>query len=277
MKKTITFIIFIMFSTTSFAGVIGQGISQTKRVVKIASVGGKATTASSAKTIQHYSAKYGSDAAPFLRQTGDLGVKALEKTGVHAPSVIKLHKKYGDEAHWLISSDARLAHIAKHGEAAGEAMIKHPGVAEKMLNAMGAESITALNKLSSTGAQRFAMAEKSGVFTATNQSKNLLSVIETYGDKAMKFIWENKLPLTYVAVLTSFLHEPETYFSGAKQLVVEPLSQSIIEPITHSVPWGIIVSVLLFFMFLPWLVKRFYSAKRAVNEAREQEANPKSE
>lgn len=102
-----------------------------------------------------------------------------------------------------------------------------------------------------------AMAAEKGVFAATPRSPELLSVVRRYGDEAMDFIWKNKGALTVAAVLATFLKDPEAYFSGMKDLVVEPL----VAPIVRSVNWTWIVVALLAVVFLPVTLRTLTRAK----------------
>lgn len=172
-----------------------------------------ATTATKAIT------RHGDDAVPLLRNAGHAGFDALERAGNKAPEVIKLYAKRGDDALWVISEPKRLAIFIKHGDSAADALIKHPGLADDLIDRFGGDAATALKAITKPNAQRLAMVADDGLLTASAKSAELLPVIRQYGDEAMEFIWKNKGALAVTAVLGSFLVDPQAYISGAQKLV----------------------------------------------------------
>jgi len=197
-------------------------------------------------------AKYGDEVTPFLRNSGHTGFEALNKAGDKGLDLLKLYQKRGNEAIWLISDSKRLATFIKYGDSAANAIIKHPGIAESMIEQFGDNAIFALNNLSRQSAQRLSITASEGLFTATSKSKELLQVIGEYGDKAMEFIWKHKRALTVTAVLYKFLEDPSVFISGAKELIISP----IVEPIVKSVNWTPIISILLILIILPFIIGR---------------------
>ncbi len=205
-------------------------------------------------------AKYGDEAVPYLKASGHAGFDALEQAGVKAPDVIKLYVKRGNEAVWIISKPEKLAIFIKHGDGAAEALIKHPGIADVLIARHGDEAVGALNRISQQNAQRLGMSADEGLLSATQRSPELLGVIRKYGDPAMNFIWNNKGALTVGTLLAGFLVDPEAYFSGAKSLV-EPVAQSVVEPIVKGVNWTLILSAILVVAFLPFIVRSVQKAR----------------
>jgi hypothetical protein len=162
--------------------------------------------------------RHGDDAVPLLQKAGHAGFEALEQAGAKAPEVIKLYAKRGDEALWVISEPKRLAIFIKHGDSAADALIKHPGLADDLIERFGGEAAKTLTTISKPNAQRLAMLADDGLLSASARSTELLSVIRQYGDEAMEFIWKNKGALAGSAVLISFLNNPQAYISGAMVL-----------------------------------------------------------
>lgn len=202
-------------------------------------------------------ARHGDAVVPLLRNTGHVGFKALETAADKAPEVIKLYQRSGNEAVWIISEPKKLAIFIKHGDSAADALIKHPGIADSLIERFGGNAATALNGISRQSAQRLAMIADDGLLSASARSPELLPVIRQYGDHAMEFIWKNKGALTVAAVLGTFLADPPAYISGAKQLV---------DPIAKSINWILIFAGILVFVFLPFIARFFGKARRAIKE-----------
>ena len=209
-----------------------------------------------ARTIE----KHGDEALPLLRATGHAGFDALESAGKQAPDVVKLFARRGDEAVWVISQPKKLTIFLKHGDNAADALLKHPGIADDLIERFGGKALAPLQRLEKTGAQQMAMAAKEGLFEKTPRSAELLDVVAKYGDKAMEFIWKNKGALTVAASLAAFLHDPEPFIQGAKDLVVgvvTPIGTEIAKR-TNWTP--VIVAVITVIAFLVAL--RIWKRKR---------------
>lgn len=205
-------------------------------------------------------AKHGDETLPLLRNSGHAGFTALKEAGEKAPDVIKLYERRGDEAIWIISEPNKLAIFIKHGDSAADALLKHPGIADSLIGRYGDEAVGALNNVSRQNAQRLSMVADDGLLATTPRSKELLPVIQQYGDEAMDFIWKNKGPLTVAAVLGTFLSDPQAYVSGAKELVVSP----VVEPIARSTNWTLIIAGVLVVVFLPFISRSIIKARRVL-------------
>ena len=204
--------------------------------------------------------RYGEDALPLLRNSGHAGFTALEAAGEKATDVIRLYATKGDEAIWIISEPKKLAIFLKHGDSAADALLKHPGVSDTLIENYGISAVDALNEISRQNAQRLTMLTNDGLFNATPRSTELLHVIRTNGDDAMDFIWKNKGALAVVAVLGTFLADTNAYISGAKELVADPL----IEPIARGTNWTLIIAGILVVVFMPFIARSFIKARASI-------------
>ena len=205
-------------------------------------------------------ARYGDDVLPLVKATGHQGFAALEQAAVQAPDVIKLYARKGDEAVWLISEPKKLTIFLKHGDAAADALIKHPGLADDLIEQFGGGAAAALNNVSKQSAQRLGIVAEGGLLAANPRSSELLSVVSRYGDAAMDFIWKNKGALAVTAALGTFLADPQSYISGVKQLIVDP----VIAPIVGNTNWTLIIASVLAVVFLPFIARSFVRARAAV-------------
>lgn len=206
-----------------FSGVAAGAIRETTEMVmrkfgkEVAEEGAEAVS----KRVAEVGAKFGEEG---LEAIGKVGPRAFGKitveAGEHAPEVVKLTAKYGEGAVWIVSKPRGLAIFVKHGEEAAKAVMKHPGIAEEAVERLGVPAARALNAVGGAEARRLGMMIEDGAIKAGEQSAGLLGVVAKYGDKAMEFIWKNKGPLAVGATLAAFLHDPEPFIQGAKDLVV---------------------------------------------------------
>lgn len=261
-KFSIVVLFLAIFASSSLAGPAGTAIRETAEF--ILTKFGKGAAGQTVEEVTEATAKvvtqYGNDALPLLRKSGHSGFTALKEAGENAPDIIKLYARKGDEAIWIISEPKKLAIFIKHGDSAADALLKHPGIADSLVGRYGDEAVGALNSVSRQSAQRLSMVADDGLLTATPRSKELLTVIRKYGDEAMDFVWKNKGALTVAAVLGTFLADPQTYISGAKDLVVSP----IIEPIARGANWTLIITGFLIVVFLPFITRSIVKARKAM-------------
>ena len=217
----ITIFIFLTSIQASVAGPASSAVRETAEFIVSKFGRGAAgqsveeVTAATAKAI----ATHGDSALPLLRKTGHAGFTALDQAGDKAPDVIKLFSRRGDEAIWVISEPKKLAIFIKHGDSAADALLKHPGIADGLIGRYGDNAVGALNTVTRQSAQRLSMAADDGLLSATARSPELLTVVRKYGDEAMDFIWKNKGSLAVASVLATFLADPQSYISGAKELM----------------------------------------------------------
>lgn len=202
-------------------------------------------------------ATHGPETLGFLRASGHSGFVALKEAGDRAGDIVRLYVRKGDEAIWLISNPHKLAIYLKHGDLAADAMLKYPGIAENLIERFGDDAVRALNGISRQSAQRLNIIEREGLLTSTPQSADLLAVVSKHGDEAMEFIWRNKGGLTVATFLGTFIANPQTYISGAAELVIEP----IVSPIVRSTNWSLIISVFLIIFFLPLIARSIRNAR----------------
>lgn len=215
-------------------------------------------------------AKHGDECLPLLRRSGHAGFQALEQAGEQSPDVIKLFAKRGDEAVWIISQPKKLTIFLKHGDTAAEALLKHPGIADDLIEKYGINAGGALTRVSRTQAQHLSMMAADGTLDAMPQKAELLAVIRRYGDEAMDFVWKNKGSLAVASVLATFLSDPESYISGAKELIAEP----ILKPIAQNTNWTLIIVICLGVVFAPLIALLITKSAMSIRRAATQVAQP---
>lgn len=180
---------------------------------------------------------YGDDAAAALRKVGPPGVQAIERFG--APG-LKILSRFGDDGVRLLAveGESAVAALARYGDDAIELMVRHPGVGRDLLTRFGEQAIRArLSTESIVTLNRLA-----GDISRTGRTAEIFGVIEKFGDRACDFLWRNKGTIFAAALLTAFLHDPQPYLDGVKQLVVQPAAE-VARDAAGQTNWTLVVIV----------------------------------
>ncbi|MBI3856775.1 MAG: hypothetical protein HY293_13895 [Planctomycetes bacterium] len=198
---------------------------------------------------------YGEEAVTVLRKVGPPGLQAMERFG--APG-LRILARWGDDGMRLLAveGESAVAALARYGDEAVELMIRHPGVGRDLLAQFGGqalrtklttESVVTLNRLS-------------GEIQATGRSAEIFAVIEKFGDRACDFLWRNKGTIFLAAALTAFLHDPQPYLDGVKQLVVSPV-MDVARDASSRTNWTL-VAIVAVLLVSAWLGIRWGWASR---------------
>ncbi len=182
--------------------------------------------------------KYGDDVAGALKRVGPrVGLDAVERFGAGAAKFIG---EYGDEGARLLAIEGAAAPrvAAKYGAEGVELMAKHRGIAAPLIEQFGDDGVRALKNLSPDGAVTLKRLEES--IRASGKGREILGVIERFGNRACDFLWRNKGVIFGAAVLAAFLADPEPYLNGAKELVgatVAPVAREA----AKNADWTVII------------------------------------
>ncbi|HTU92891.1 MAG TPA: hypothetical protein VMF69_22615 [Gemmataceae bacterium] len=183
-----------------------------------------------ARRIEQAAVAHGDEVFKAVRLAGPRGLHLIEEAGVHSKQVARLLATHGEHGAVFVASRPRAMQLVlQHGDEAALAVVKSRGVAVPAIESLGKPAVRAFSAIGSPqNARRLAMmAADGGELASIGRTPELLAVVETYGDKAMTFIWEHKGALTVAATLVAFLAEPEPFIDGAKELtatVVKPLA-----------------------------------------------------
>jgi hypothetical protein len=218
-----------------------------------------------AARIEALAARHGEEVLVAVDKVGPAAIPVLEQAGGHAPLAAKLLAKYSEQGVALICRPRSLALVARFGDEAAQAMLKHPGIAEPLLEAYGRPAIKALQSLSGRQGRSLTRLWEQGGLRAIGRTDELLTVIGRYGDQALEFVWRHKGTLTVAAVLAAFLADPEPFITGAKDLgkvaleqvagaAVRPLAEGKRE-VARGVNWTFIVGGGTVLLAGWWLVK----------------------
>ena len=182
---------------------------------------------------------YGDEAAAVLRKAGLPGVQAIERFG--APGM-KILGRWGDDGLRLLAleGDSAVAAVTRYGDDAAEVMIRHPGIGRQLLQEFGEQAVRArLTTESVVTLNRLAPQIK-----GSGRASEILSLVEKSGDRVCDFLWRNKGTIFIASVLATFLHDPQPYLDGVKQLVVQPATGMAHEAVSRT-NWTAVVMVAL--------------------------------
>lgn len=207
-----------------------------------------------AARIEAAGTNYGEDAVnQAVRKVGPRAISLAEGAGENGPRVMELISRFGDGGVWVASQPERLSLFAKYGEPAAQAMIRHEGIAEPVIEAFGKPATDALVKIGPQSGRRLAMMTEEGELTRLGHTKELLGVVGKYGDSAMNFIWRNKGALAVGVAMTAFLADPKPFIEGAKDIgqiaaenIAKPLAKvpgAIASEAARKADWTLILII----------------------------------
>lgn len=184
--------------------------------------------------------KHGDEAFLAIRKAGPRGLKAVEEAGEHAPQVVRLLSREGDKALWVVENPRRLKLFAQYGDEAADAMLKHKGLAEPLVETFQEPAARAMKSLDGPHARELAALADSGELARIGRTPELLNTVATYGDRAMDFVWKNKGALAVTAVLAAFLANPQPFVDGTVDLgsiATEKLAQPVATEAARQADW----------------------------------------
>jgi hypothetical protein len=197
---------------------------------------GKEAVEAAAKTLDSHVAKHGDDALRAFRQVGTKSFDVAEKHGRQGLAMVARH---GDDAivH-VLSRPKALSLATKFGDDAAEVLVKHPGIAENVLEKAGAPAVKAMSALDGQNGRRLAMmAADGGSLSKIGRTDELMGVIAKHGNAAMAFIWKNKIELSVAAALTAFIADPEPFINGTRDLS-KIVTDSTLSPVAAGIAKG---------------------------------------
>jgi hypothetical protein len=140
-------------------------------------------------------------------------------------------------------------------------LIKHGVVAEKLIASAGSPAVGAMKQLTDQSVRRMAMLADEPSTAALAKNSDLLGVMGRYGDRAMDFVWRNKLTLAGGTALAAFVANPEPFLDGTRQLVentVESVATNVGKPIAQQLgdakqwTWRILAIAAMLILFWGW-------------------------
>jgi hypothetical protein len=192
-------------------------------------------------------AKHGDEiVAKAFRKVGPRAGRLVEEAGEHEGVALGLLARHGEAAIPLIGRSTALRTVARYGDNAAAAIIKHGTVGEQLVGQFAKEGAEALVKVTPRNGRRLAM------LAAEGQLKpELMQVISKFGNPACDFIWRNKGALAVGATLTAFVTSPGPFLDGTQKLaatVADATVKPIAVGVANNTNWtliGVMVTVIL--------------------------------
>lgn len=200
-------------------------------------------------------AKHGDElVARAFRRVGPRAGRLVEEAGDQGGIALGLLARHGEAAIPLIGRSTALRTVARYGDNAAAAIIKHGTVGEQLVGQFAQEGAEALIKVTPRNGRRLAM------LAAEGQLKpELMQVITKYGNPACDFIWRNKGALAVGATLTAFVTSPGPFLDGTQKLTAA-IADATVKPIAvgvaNSTNWtllGVMVAAILAVLGYPWI------------------------
>lgn len=206
-------------------------------------------------------AKYGDDVVVgAFKKVGPRAGTIASEAGEHGGVALRVLSQHGDEAIGLAVSKTSLRTVARYGDDAGTALVRHGTVGQALIDGFGKTGVEALAQVTPQNGRRMAMLATDGAL-----KPELMSVIARHGDRACDFIWRNKGALAVGTTLTVFLASPEEFIEGAADLAatvgdsaVKPLATlpgAVASEAAKRVNWNLLllaVAVVLGIAFSRW-------------------------
>lgn len=162
--------------------------------------------------------KHGDEVLPPVRRYGPDFVEALEQAGPKGKDLMRLVARHGDDALRITGKPSRVAMFARYGDDVEQALLKHPAMAEELINKFGAPAGRALKDLDGRQARRLVDMSRSGDLARIGRTDEVLDVMARFGDRACDFVWRNKGALATATVLAAFLTDPKSFIDGGRDL-----------------------------------------------------------
>jgi hypothetical protein len=227
--------------------------------------------------IEKLAATHGDEAIEAVRKVGPRSFRLIEEAGANSSQAIKVMARHGEDAAvWIVSKPKSMEMFLKYGDGAAEALVKHKGIAEPVIEGFGEPAVQALRNVGPENGRRLAMMADGGELAKIGRTPELLGVVAKRGDGAMDFIWRNKGALAVTAGVTAFLANPDPFIEGVAD-ITQSVTKNVVKPVI-DVPgqiaaeaakrtnWTLVIPILIgvvaaYFGFRYWLKWRADAVK----------------
>jgi len=206
--------------------------------------------------------KWGDDALMIAKKHGVRSLKAIEESGEHGGTLIRLQKHLGEGAIYLAKNKQGLTIIGKLGDDVAPSLVKHGASANDLLKVYGTRASKALTKVDRRGCAQLNQLHDAKIVGNTGNKAKLFNVVEKYGQRGLDFIWKNKKKLAAAGVLATFVVNPEPYINGTIQLADSAMDKAsdVGNTIAAQVNWNLWIGITIALSSLIIFIK-FKSSK----------------
>lgn len=215
--------------------------------------------------------KHGDEAFQFIQKNGRGSLIAIEKAGEFAPDIIRLHKKIGKKAFYLAETKRGQTLIMQLGDEVAEPITKLGKKSYPLLEDFGAKAVPLLKKCDDVDVKKLNILKKHNVISQTSEGAAILDICGKYGKKGIDYVYANKKKLLTMAVLTTFITDPEPYINGVKDLgsiAITNVAAPVAQEAAKSIHWNLWIGVIILILGLV----TFFAVKRKkqndVNESK---------
>jgi hypothetical protein len=191
----------------------------------------RAAVTTLSQRIARLAVEHGAETLVAVRRAGPEAVEVIERASRRGALASHLLAAHGLEALVIAREPALLDLVARHGDDAARALVRHPGLARSVIEATGTPGARVLAGLSAQNARRLAMLTEDGTLLRMGRQDELLNAIERHGDRALDFVWRHKGVLVVGTLLAAFLNDPEPFLTGARELgggVTQAVAQVVV-------------------------------------------------
>jgi len=184
--------------------------------------------------IEGVAAKFGDEAIMAIRKGGPSALGLVETAGADGAKAIRVLAVHGEQgASRVLSQPRAMNQFLKYGDDAATVLVRHPGIAEPLVERGGMQAIKALGAVDPRNGRRLAMLMEGEVSQASRHPE-LMGVVAKHGDRAVNFLWQNKTVIAGGAALTAFLADPEPFMNGTKDIMAVA-GDSVVKPVVGGI------------------------------------------
>lgn len=184
--------------------------------------------------IESIAAKHGDEAIIAIRKGGASACGLIEAAGPDGAKAVRVLAAHGEQgASRVLSRPTAMKQYLTYGDEAATVLVRHPGVAEPLVERGGAQAVKALGAVNPQNGRRLAMLME-GELAQVERHPELWGVVAKHGDPAVNFLFQNKSVLAGGAALTAFLAEPEAFINGTRN-IAEFAGESVVKPVVGGV------------------------------------------
>lgn len=186
-----------------------------------------------AARIEGEAARYGDEAVVAMRKGGLSAFGLVEATGADGARAVRVLAVHGEQgASRVLSRPTAMKQFLRHGDEAANVLVRHPGVAEPLLEKGEAQAVKALGSIDPRNGRRLAMLME-GEMANAGRHPELLGVVAKHGDGAVNLLWQNKGTLAGGAALAAFLADPEPFLSGTRD-IASVAGETVVKPVVSG-------------------------------------------